>query len=635
MFLNLCLFLVLVFPAPAQDDPSRLITPDNADQLTEIWQVGRGVIVDMDWYGDRLAVAAQDALYIYDSTDLNAAPRRVASEGRRFTAVSFAADGERLFAAATAFAVDNQTADTLVIDPATGTILGGLLTAETDPAFQFDVPITDLRSGAEGDLLLSSTAFQSRVFDVTSGALLSEQPSGVSALTEDGRLLVGNLNTLRVIDLSSDSAAISLDLGDGFDLREIITSPDGRYALLRAYDGLLIVLRLSDMQPYRLFQVNPALGGIDFSSNSQQILYGDAGLLVTIDIESGQSSSLSFSETPLSAVMLGAVQGQSVALVVDGKLQIVDSETGMVQAANAEHPDFLNAAFSFDGRLLLAISGMGELMAYSVLDGSAVFAIAQNDYSPALAVSPRLVALGDGADLRLLDVKNGADLASFSLPAGLVESSAPYVAATAFRPDYAAVAALSSGGVLVLYDIASEAILYIKNDPNLIAATSELFWLDASRLVLVTAGGELQLLAFDEAGQLSDESEWLQFSPTGSLIAYDVASQNAILGRLGPRASLSLVNLGAEVELGQVQGSILNAAAVWSVPGNALFMWENWGLRVVDADRITADFARLYEKDPVLMLNTPGTPLVSPDGSRLVLRGADGTLRLFALPSTD
>ncbi|MBK9748723.1 MAG: WD40 repeat domain-containing protein [Chloroflexi bacterium] len=51
------------------------ITSENASDLTQIAQLGRGRVFDVDWHGDMIAVGGALGVWLYDSTHLTEAPR--------------------------------------------------------------------------------------------------------------------------------------------------------------------------------------------------------------------------------------------------------------------------------------------------------------------------------------------------------------------------------------------------------------------------------------------------------------------------------------------------------------------------------------------------------------------------------
>jgi WD40 repeat protein len=97
----LMLFLVLIMtcPAVAQDDDTqrRLITADNAAQLTRLTILGRGWINQIAWSpdGTTLAVGTSSGVWLHDAANLDAAPRFLETRADTWS-VAFSPDGRLL-----------------------------------------------------------------------------------------------------------------------------------------------------------------------------------------------------------------------------------------------------------------------------------------------------------------------------------------------------------------------------------------------------------------------------------------------------------------------------------------------------------------------------------------------------------
>ncbi len=61
-------------------DALQPITPENANELTQVAQLGRGRVFDVDWHGDIIAVGGALGVWLYDSTHLTEAPRLLAGQ---------------------------------------------------------------------------------------------------------------------------------------------------------------------------------------------------------------------------------------------------------------------------------------------------------------------------------------------------------------------------------------------------------------------------------------------------------------------------------------------------------------------------------------------------------------------------
>jgi hypothetical protein len=79
------------FPESSQ---LQTISPTNAHNMTQLWQLGLGTARQASWSpdGSFLAVASSVGVWVYDSQDLNSAPHLLESQGA-LTTIAFSSNG--------------------------------------------------------------------------------------------------------------------------------------------------------------------------------------------------------------------------------------------------------------------------------------------------------------------------------------------------------------------------------------------------------------------------------------------------------------------------------------------------------------------------------------------------------------
>jgi WD40 repeat protein len=508
-----------------------------------------------------------------------------------------------------------------------------------------------------------------KVFDLATGRAILEFPSGgahIASFSPDGeRLALGGEDqpAAAVVDARTGDQIFSLQ-GHRLGLKDVAWSPDGRWIATASRDG---TARLWEAETgaarFTLFGHAAEVVDIDWSPDSTRLVTGSGdgttNLWRVTDGGAPPILSLSAQDTR------DSVRG--VAFSPDGN-RVMTGDNGITAVkvwdvslkGNAEWANlpalpsyFRNAAFTADGRSIVASSAAGPASVWDAETGELVTTLRPNGSTPAIdpllsqpsgsdvlaiAASPDgdLIATA-GADgvTRLWDITTGTETATLGVaePAGVQPPppSAVYGLAWSSDGEFLATVGFKEGrGVVRVVDRDGAPVAELDDDPGI----------------------EVTSVAFNPDGRLlaTTRAPLDRFDPRfDGLKVWDWRSDEAVTTITTPASRVVFDPSGERIASSSGEG----VAKVWDVrTGDELATLEGHTGRVLDvafspdgASIATAGAdgtVRLWDADggsqPLVLRGhrlAVGTVVFSPDGSKLASVSFDGTARVWALDLDD
>jgi WD40 repeat protein len=320
------------------------ISPENAAQLTQLAQLGKGVIYTARWSpdGKLMAMVGGTGIYLYDAETLQ--ELKWIETQRPVYPVHFSPDGNRLV-------IGDLDGTIQVLDVATGQPLYSL---------EGDSGIVSVAISPSGDKFMVHRKYDSiQVWDMQTGQSLHKFELDISddpVFSPDFQTLAisNNDDGTRVLDVNSGNLLYTLE-EQAFAIRRAIFSPDGRQLAISTRGVIYIYdaetgqrLHALEAQYYALF--------LAFSPNSHILVSGASDNTVMLwdtrtgqrlHILDGQEYIYNFAFSPDSRLL--AVGGE------DGSLKLWDVNTGQsVQAFVGHTKSEVAVAFSPDGNRLMS-----------------------------------------------------------------------------------------------------------------------------------------------------------------------------------------------------------------------------------------------------------------------------------------
>ena len=511
-----------------------------------------------------------------------------------------------------------------------------------------------------------------RVFDLTTGRAILEFPSGgahIANFSPDGERLAlagESQSAAAVVDARSGDQIFSLQ-GHRSGLKDVTWSPDGRWIATASMDGTAR-LWAAETGAARdtLFGHAGEVVDIDWSPDSTRLVTGSGDgttkLWRVTDQGALQVLSLSAQDTRDSVRGVAfSPDGDSVMTGDNGitAVKVWDvSLTGNAEWANLPAlPSFLrNAAFTADGRSVVASSAAGSASVWDAETSALITTLRPNGSTPAIDPIDPLLFQSSGSDVlaiaaspdgeliataradgvtRLWDITTGTETVTLGVaePAGVQPRPPSPVNGLAWSSDgeLLATAGIQDGrGVVRVVDRDGAPVAEINDDPGV-----------EVRSVAFSPDGRLLATARGPLGRFDPEFDGLK--------VWDWRSGEAVTTITTPARSVVFDPSGERIASSSGEG----VAKVWDVrTENELATLEGHTGRVLDvafspdgASIATAgadETVRLWDADggsqPLVLRGhrgAVGTVVFSPDGSKLASVSGDGTARIWALDLDD
>ena len=421
------------------------ITPENANQVSQVGQMGKGSIKQVVYSpsGQLLAVASSIGIYLYDSRDLSQI--RFIDTGFWINSVAFSPDGQTLASGST----DNTIQLWNVSD-------GSLLSTLSGHSYS----VLSLAFSPDGQTLASGSSDNTiKLWHVSDGSLmntLSGHSDSVKsiAFSPDGQTLASGSadNTIKLWSVSDGSLQQTL-YGRTDSVDSIAFSPNDQLLASSSGDGT-IIWRISDGSLlHTLSGHTDWVNSVAFSPDGQTLASGsydktiklwrisDGSLLQTLDGHSNSVMSVAFSQ-----------DGQTLASgSFDNTIKLWRVSDGSLLQTLGGHTDWVNSvAFSPDGQMLASGSGDGTIKLWHVSDGSLLQTLnGHTGLVNSVAFSPDGQTLASGSSdgtISLWRVSNGSLLQTLSGHTSPVYS-------VVFSPDGQTLASGSDDGTIRLWGI--------------------------------------------------------------------------------------------------------------------------------------------------------------------------------------
>ena len=624
---NLILFLILTLfaaaPTFAQEGSSPVITPENADQLTQLALLGRGIPSSVAYSpdGGQFAVGSSVGVWLYDANDYVAAPRLLAGHTGPVTDVAYAPGG--------AWLVSSSLDRTLMV--------------------------WDVNSGEALRTLTGHTAAINRI---------AINPNGRTALS------ASNDNTLILWDLVSGKVIHVLE-GHTGAVHGVDFTPDGSQAISVSNWELIgweiaSGQALGTLEPYEdisRFFVNCAI-----HPDGQTFVTAESGFLVLRDAGTGRMVRYfehgSFGPTVFSP-------DGSMLLIDAGRSSpaLLDVATGeIIRYLEGHTREVQDVAFSPDGRTALsaALSNADGVILWDVASGLPLYVFPGYTHAvPRMVLSPDGDSIAFGASNHGLWLRGIASDPLMPADEGLtLRIATPYafspdgqyiagdtvlwdvdggeivfmfdrhslpVRDATFSPDGTTVVTASADRTLMMWDVATgEPVRTLTGHNGWVMSVS----FDSDGQTLVSSGSDGQLIQWDATtGDIlqvftgHDDAVWdVAFSPNGAMllsgsndgavIVWDAASGQVIHILTGhtaiarsvafsPDSRLAVSGGCTEIQLDDcLQGDI----KVWDVEGGEeLQTLAGHTLDVTDV-------------------------VFTPNGTQLLSSSIDGSIRIWSVP---
>jgi WD40 repeat protein len=371
------------------------LAPDNVTELQEVGTLGNGAVYQAAYSPDgaTLALAGTRGVWLYDTGDLTAEPRLLASP-QPATAITYSADGSRI-------ASGHQTGQVLIWDAATGEQV-------SDVRGNYD-RINALAFSPDGTLLATASGSgnqnngnQVQVWDTVNGAELwvydaFQFPVWAVSFDPDGEILMMDSgNTLRFIQLKDIEA------------------------------GTIYAFERSQAQPSAPDAAFIQSGfGVVFSEGSQlHFLHVRKTLSGELDLQDGGAISIGNFETVegqighISSVTTTPNQNTVITSTVAGSIMTVDvaqRNVSIIREADGKQL-FYTAASEIQ---VAALSSTGEVFVIDLTTGETLATINHFDYivSDVMALADnQLMSVGVSDVVRRWDMVTEVEHMTYTLP---------------------------------------------------------------------------------------------------------------------------------------------------------------------------------------------------------------------------
>lgn len=636
LLLTVLLLLVVVLPAPAQTDGPPPISTDNAPALAVQWRAGLGQIEALATGEDgALFATTAGQTYVFDASDLNAAPRSIPHPGQRGLDVLPLPDGARVVLGF--FTVNPSPAYYIgIADIATGAKLA--LFRLPDAPSGLDL---DLHTDAAGAWLVANRiGHDTTLIDLNTLSILSTGGAGDAVLLPDGRLMTAGETELAVAQLPALLVDDVIELGAGLDIERIFVSPDGDTLGVLTTNLLTIILD-EDLQPIRFLETPNSRSPITFTRFGDYVVQATGAGLAVLDVDTGAATTidvLTREEINIIRDVAATTRRDQVAVAVDDRLRIVDVTTGDILAERTDFTQYTGPVFSPDSRLLFAGTRDSQLLAFDVRTGAIVQRLELDAIPAALAISDEYIAFAEGTRIYWYQGLDDAAPGSVELPELREASQALYglstvaVSRLAFNHDGSQLAVGAVDGRVWVIDLARfEVRLVYEHEPLVVLS---LAWLaDGSLLSVggdnnivrsairateiqtfdVNERGEFELLAYNRANEFGLIND--TFAADGAVYAFDFTEQRVLANTTLPR--------------GNAARQAIRGA--FSRTGSLLVIADNWQLRVLDASSLDTLMTELNTATADVQVDNSGRPIFSPDGRYIAYIQDDGTLLMLSV----
>jgi WD40 repeat protein len=643
--------LITAQPAPAQRDDPPPIIPDNAAALELQWQAGFGAVNALATREDTIFAATTG-----HTLTIEPPAQRLIIDHPGFTALDVLP-----------LPGTEQTALALYTEYPRPAYYLGIADADGQRAALFRLPDDrnatprtprnldmTLHTDAAGRwLVVNRVGFDTTLLDLQNRVIVGTVAGGAATLLPDGRMVMPTDNNLAHYAPGTLTVADTLDLGSGFDIRQLYVSPGGGWLGVATFDGLTLVLDADTLQPYRLLTM-PGSGGPEiFNANGTRIIQSGDGALNVVHVEDGTLSTYAVSnrdELNRIRSIAAFANPALVAVAVDDRVRVVDLNAGDIITEDPSFTRHSTRAFSPDGQTLYAGTTAGQLRGYDITTGDIMLEIQQDTIPVSIATSAAALAAADGPRVMFYDPITGDDRGHVTVPEMQDAPDLPsfLLRQLRFSPD---------GRWLALSDVAGR--VWVVDVPHVLeldAAPTEdspiirrvaaqapgfvrnFFWASANDLVTISRDGDfMRFVITPTALQTVDINERGEFevlgynaaggygllhdttSPDGAVYAFDFVEERVLAQTI----------LGAENPVRQATPGAFNTA------GDVFALVAGWQLSILDAsppDTLLEALATVQPGDfGAVPLSGPGQPLFSPDGRYVVVAGADGSLRVYAV----
>ena len=407
------------FLAQVDTDALEPITPDNAIRMEQLAMLGRGTINQLGWSPDGATLAAAGSLgiWLYDAAAPDSPPRLLEGHSRDVLTVVFSPDGAAVLSG-------SQDGTVKQWDAATGNLIRTLSLWD-----DFSYEVGDQKRDAE----VWSMAF-----------------------SPDGKLLAtGALNgTLRLWDLETARQRASLG-GHTAQVARLAFSPDGSLLASSGYDGATIVWDVVTRgQRATLSGHQGWARSLAFSPDGSTLASGSNDMTIRLwDAASGEERTVLEGHTGEVLQLAFSQDGMTLASsALDGTLRVWDVESGSQRLLLDQLYGVTGMAISPDGATLASSTGYGTLHLWDTQTGDQRAALfAHTSPVTSVAFNPERKILASGGEdgiVRLWDIET-------SSLSGVLLGHLAGVTGVAFSPDGMLLASSDFDGTVRLWDAPS------------------------------------------------------------------------------------------------------------------------------------------------------------------------------------
>ncbi|MCE7947438.1 MAG: WD40 repeat domain-containing protein [Chloroflexi bacterium CFX4] len=413
--------------------------------------VGRGGIRHMAASADGkyLAVASTIGIWLYDATDVTAAPRFVGGHSEEVMQVAFSPDSTKLASVSLDRTVglwDVESGERLetfegvrsgfysvAYSPDGKTIAAGTVDQNT-------IRLWDVETGRAGGILQGHRNF----------------PNTLSFSADGKQLASGSSEqSVRIWDVESGS---ELRLLDEIKARVNIVaySPDGSLLAVGGSGGNVLVYETGDYTVVQTLEMERAnIGSLSFSPDGETLAVGAALKIFLWEVSTGKNlTSFDAHRGSVISLVFSADGSQIISGAFDNAIRVFNANnTREVAQTRAEHArELLYTTFSADGRFsAYATSGDPFIRLVTLADGSTQL-IDNTNTTSALTFSrdASLLAASSSGSVILYDtatLRAGNTLRASNQTGG--------IASLAFNSDSSLLAVGYSQGVIVIYNVAN------------------------------------------------------------------------------------------------------------------------------------------------------------------------------------